>query len=123
MAPPSIVRQVDALEADVCVTLLSRSTSAFAPTAAGALLLRRGQAALNDFMDIWAEVTALNGVIGGAPHIAPARRHFGKRDVIPALDALLLEHPDLRIGLHLTERMADPVADQLDALIRLCQRP
>ena len=37
----------------------------------------------------------------------------------PALEIFLAEHPDLHIELDLTERLADPVLERLDAVIRI----
>ena len=113
----SIVRQIDALEADLGVKLLTRSTRALAPTGAGQLLLRRAQPVLDDLADIRAEVVALDGTVGGVLRIA-CLPTFGKRYVIPALSQLLSQHAALRLELDLTERLADPVVERLDVVIR-----
>ncbi len=114
----SIVRQIDALEADLGVKLLTRSTRALAPTGAGQLLLRRGQPVLDNLADIRAEIAALNGTVGGLLRIA-CLPTFGRRYVIPALSELLSEHAALRAELDLTERIADPVVERLDVVIRV----
>ncbi len=113
----AIVRQIDALEADLGVKLLTRSTRALAPTGAGQLLLRRAQPVLDDLADIRAEVVALDGTVGGVLRIA-CLPTFGKRYVMPALSQLLSHHAALRVELDLTERLADPVVERLDVVIR-----
>jgi DNA-binding transcriptional LysR family regulator len=114
----SIVRQIDALEAELGAPLLTRSTRALVPTSAGQLVLQRAQPVLDDLVDLRAEVLALTGAVSGVLRIA-CLPTFGKRYVIPALEALITEHPELQTELDLTERMADPVTERLDVVIRV----
>jgi DNA-binding transcriptional LysR family regulator len=116
--PSSIVRQIDALEGDLGAKLLTRSTRALAPTAAGELLLRRAQRVLDDLVDIRAEIAALDGAVGGALRVA-CLPTFGRRYALPALASLVKAHPTLQVELDLTERLAVPVVDRLDAVIRV----
>jgi len=74
----SIVRQIDALEADLGVPLLTRSTRALVPTSAGQLVLQRAQPVLDDLVDLRAEVLALTGAVSGVLRIA-CLPTFGKR--------------------------------------------
>jgi DNA-binding transcriptional LysR family regulator len=114
----SIVRQIDALEAELGAPLLTRSTRALVPTSAGQLVLQRAQPVLDDLVDLRAEVLALTGAVSGVLRIA-CLPTFGKRYVLPALEALITEHPELQTELDLTERMADPVTERLDVVIRV----
>lgn len=116
--PSAIVRQIDALEYSVVVPLLIRSTRALALTDAGERMLERAQPLLDQLADVHAEVAAFDGAVTGTVRIA-CFPTFGKRYVIPALEILLTEHPDLHIELDLTERLADPVLERLDAVIRI----
>lgn len=116
----SIVRQIDALEAGLGVPLLTRSTRALVPTSAGQLVLQRAQPVLDDLVDLRAEVLALTGTVSGVLRIASLPT-FGRRYVVPALAALMSEHPELNAELDLTERIADPVTERLDAVIRVGQ--
>ena len=86
----SIVRQIDALETDMGVPLLTRSTRALVPTSAGQLVLQRAQPVLDDLVDLRAEVLALTGAVSGVLRIA-CLPTFGKRYVVPALEALMSE--------------------------------
>lgn len=113
----AIVRQIDALEADLGVKLLTRSTRALAPTSAGLLVLHRAQSVLDDLADLRDEAAAVAGTVRGILRIA-CLPTFGKRYVIPALAALMAAYPELRAELDLTERMADPVAERLDVVVR-----
>jgi DNA-binding transcriptional LysR family regulator len=118
VTPSSIVRQIDGLEHDLGVALLVRSTRALALTDAGQLLYERAQRLLDELADVKAEVTGLDGAIAGVLRIA-CFPTFGKRYLIPVLESLMAVHPKLRVELDLTERLADPVVDRLDAVIRI----
>ncbi len=118
VTPSAIVRQIDALEYSVGVPLLVRSTRALAMTDAGERLFERAQRLLDDLADTHAEIAAFDGAVAGVFRIA-CFPTFGKRYVIPALDAVMREHPRLSAELDLTERLADPVLERLDAVIRI----
>ena len=116
--PSAVMRQIDALEQGVGVALLVRSTRGLATTEAGERLFERAKLLLDDLADAHAEISAFDGAVAGVLRIA-CFPTFGKRYVIPALDGLMRERPGLRIELDLTERLADPVMDRLDAVIRI----
>ncbi len=118
VTPSSVVRQIDGLEQALGALLLVRSTRALKLTDAGQRLFERGQHLLDDLADVQSEITALNGDVAGVLHIA-CFPTFGKRYVIPVLGQLMSEHAGLTIDLDLTERLADPVQERLDAVIRI----
>ncbi|RRN63940.1 LysR family transcriptional regulator [Caulobacter sp. 602-1] len=120
VTPSAIVRQIDALEHDLGVRVLVRSTRALATTDAGQRLFERGQRLVDDLVDVHAEVAAFDGAVAGTLRIA-CFPTFGKRYVLPVAGALMREHPRLKVELDLTERLADPVLDRLDAVIRIGQ--
>lgn len=116
--PSAVVRQIDALEHSLGVPLLVRSTRALMMTEAGERLMERAQPLLHQLADTHAEVAAFDSAIAGTFRIA-CFPTFGKRHVIPALARVMADHPGLAIELDLTERLADPVQDRLDAVIRI----
>lgn len=118
VTPSAIVRQIDSLEADLGVALLVRSTRALALTDAGRRLHERALRHLDELADTHAEVAAFDGSVSGTLRIA-CFPTFGKRYVLPVVAALQAEHPTLHVELDLTERLADPVAERLDAVIRM----
>lgn len=120
--PSAVVRQIDALEADLGVPLFTRSTRALAPTDAGRRLHERALRLLDDMADTRAEVAALEGVVAGTLRIA-CFPTFGKRWVLPVLGAMAADYPELRVELDLTERLADPVVERLDVVIRMGRLP
>ncbi|PWC74951.1 LysR family transcriptional regulator [Azospirillum sp. TSH64] len=118
LTPSAIARQIDALEHSVGVPLFVRSTRALAMTDAGERLLERAQRLLDDLADTHAEIAAFDGTVTGVFRLA-CFPTFGKRYVIPAVEAAMQDHPRLTVELDLTERLADPVLERLDAVIRI----
>ncbi|MDQ0395582.1 LysR family transcriptional regulator [Labrys monachus] len=118
MTPSAIVRQIDALEEDLGVALLIRSTRALALTDAGRRLHERALGLLDELADTHAEVSAFDRAVSGTLRIA-CFPTFGKRYVLPVVAALQTEHPALKVELDLTERLADPVLERLDVVVRM----
>ncbi|MGC3506311.1 LysR substrate-binding domain-containing protein [Pseudomonas aeruginosa] len=118
VAPSSVVRQIDALEVALDVRLFVRSTRGLALTDAGELLLARAPILLDELVDLRAEVAALGDEPRGVLRVA-CLPTFGRHHVLPLLPGLLTRYPALRIELEFTERLADPVRERLDAVIRV----
>jgi DNA-binding transcriptional LysR family regulator len=120
--PSSVTRQIDALERMVGAKLFVRSTRMIRLTEAGQILLKRAGPILDALADARAEIASLDGAISGSFRIA-CLPTFGKRYVVPAIEQLLHCHAGLRIEIDLTERLADPVVDRMDAVIRVGHLP
>ncbi|NTG05277.1 LysR family transcriptional regulator [Agrobacterium rhizogenes] len=118
VTPSAVVRQIDALEQDLGVSLLIRSTRALSLTDAGRHLFDKAQRLLDDLADTHAEVAAFDNAVSGTLRIA-CFPTFGKRYVIPVLASLAQQHPSLHVELDLTERLTDPVAERLDLVVRM----
>ena len=87
-------------------------------TDAGRLLLDRASPILDALTDVRAEIASLDGAVAGTFRVA-CQPTFGKRFVVPAAEQLMRAHAGLRVELDLTERLADPVTDRMDAVIRV----
>ncbi len=118
VTPSAIVRQIDALEHGLGVSLLVRSTRALSMTDAGERLFQRAQRLLDELIDTHAEIAAFEGTVTGVLRLA-CLPTFGKRYVIQTLDVMMREHPCLAVELDLTERLGDPVLERMDAMIRI----
>lgn len=118
VTPSAVVRQIDALEQDLGVALFVRSTRALSLTDAGRHLYERAQRLLDDLADTHAEVAAFDNEVSGTLRIA-CFPTFGKRYIIPVLASLARQYPGLHVELDLTERLADPVAERLDLVVRM----
>ena len=120
--PSSVARQVDALEALLGVALFIRSTRMVRLTDAGRLLLDRASPVLDALVDMRAEVASLDGAVSGTFRIA-CQPTFGKHCVVPAAERLMRLHPGLHVELDFAERLAEPVIDRMDAVIRVGDLP
>jgi DNA-binding transcriptional LysR family regulator len=116
--PSSIGRQIDTLEQYLDTPLFLRSTRLLTLTDAGEALLVRARQILDSLEDAQQELASMKGAVTGTLRVA-CFPTFGKRYVIPAMGELGRQYPDLRLELDLTERLADPVAERLDLVIRI----
>jgi DNA-binding transcriptional LysR family regulator len=122
VAASSIARQIDALEKDLGLALFSRSTRSLRATEPGELLYKRALRILEDMADTRREVAAFNDEVQGALRIT-CLPTFGRRYVVPALSLLAETHPRVTTELDLTERLADPAVEKLDAALRFGELP
>lgn len=116
--PSSIGRQIDALEAYLDTPLFLRSTRHLTLTDAGEMLLIRARQILDSLADTQQELASMKGEVSGVLRVA-CYPTFGKRYVLPVMATLARQYPDLSLDLDLTERLADPVAERLDVVIRI----
>jgi len=116
--PSSIGRQIDALEAYLDTPLFLRSTRHLTLTDAGEALLIRARQILDALEDAQQELASMKGDVTGVLRVA-CYPTFGKRYVLPVMAELTRQHPGLSLDLDLTERLADPVAERLDVVIRI----
>lgn len=118
ITPSSIARQIDLLEAQLGTPLFLRSTRMLRLTEAGEMLLVRARQILDALVDAQQEIASLKGEVNGTLRVA-CFPTFGKRYVIPVVSELVKEYPQLSVELDLTERLADPVSERLDLVIRI----
>lgn len=116
--PSSIGRQIDALEAYLDTPLFLRSTRHLTLTDAGETLLIRARQILDSLVDVQQELASMKGEVTGVLRVA-CYPTFGKRYVLPVMAKLSSQYPALSLDLDLTERLADPVAERLDVVIRI----
>lgn len=116
--PSSTGRQIDALEAYLDTPLFLRSTRHLTLTDAGETLLIRARQILDSLVDVQQELASLKGDVTGVLRVA-CYPTFGKRYVLPVMGVLARQYPELSLDLDLTERLADPVAERLDVVIRI----
>lgn len=118
LTPSSIGRQIDALEEHLDTPLFLRSTRLLTLTDAGEALLVRARQILDSLADAQQEIASMKGAVTGILRVA-CFPTFGKRYVLPVMGELARRYPELRVELDLTERLADPVAERLDLVIRI----
>lgn len=118
MSQPALSQIVRRLEADLGVRLLARTTRSVAPTDAGDRLLAtvgpllrgltEGVNALADFREKPAGTVRITSV-----------EHAARTFILPRLEQLLRDYPDIRVEIIIDYGLVDVVADRFDAGVRL----
>ena len=122
VAPAVIGRRLDALEAQLGVKLLVRSTRRLALTHEGAAFLDDCQRILAEVAGAEASVSA-GGVQASGQLRITAPAGFGRRHVAPLVPAFHAKHPRLRISLNLSDRIVDLAGEGYDCAIRVGDLP
>jgi DNA-binding transcriptional LysR family regulator len=117
MTPAAASAALKRLEATLAVRLVERSTRSMRLTPEGELLREHARRAL----DVLDDVRSLLGVqrerLAGEIHVA-ASSDLGRHILSPMLDGFLARHPDLRITLHVSDRLHDMLRDRVDIAVR-----
>lgn len=118
ISPVIASRRLAGLERELGVRLLHRTTRSIALTPEGEDFLLHAQAILESEA---AAVSALNpgqtGAVGLLRATAPAA--LGREVIVPMLPGLLERNPQLKLELHLTERIVDVVGEGFDVAVRI----
>ncbi len=122
VAPAIIGRRIDALEAQLGVKLLVRTTRRITLTHEGSAFLEDCQRLLGDLANAEAAVSA--GGLKARGHLrltAPAG--FGRRHVAPLVPRFRAEHPDVTVSLNLSDRVVDLAGEGFDCAVRVGDLP
>lgn len=118
----SVSRSLAALERDVGVELIRRTTRRLSATDAGAALHRRLSAALAEIEAAKREASNRRAEASGLLRIA-ASTAFAPLYIVPALPTFLQAHPKVEIELDLSDRYVDLVGEGFDLAIRIGELP
>jgi len=118
MTQSSLSHAVRRLEGRLGLRLLSRTTRSVAPTDAGERLLRTVRPAFEHIDSEIESLTALREKPAGSFRITTAE-HAAETVLLPALERLLPEYPDILVEVVLEYGLTDVVAERFDAGIRL----
>lgn len=106
------------LEAELGVRLLHRTTRRVGLTTDGVVLLDRARALVDGYAQLTSDVRdSAEGMSGRVVVDAPSR--IARRIVIPALPALLEQHPTLEIDLGANDKVLDLVLERVDCVVRV----
>jgi DNA-binding transcriptional LysR family regulator len=114
----SLSHTIRRVETQLGLRLLARTTRSVAPTDAGERLLRTLQPALEHIDAELSSLTALRERPAGSLRITTGE-HAAETILMPALERLLPEYPDIRVEITCDYGLADVVAERFDAGIRL----
>ncbi len=118
LAPSSVTRRIGALEDDLGVRLLNRTTRSLSLTEAGRLYHERAQRILAEVEEAKISVTRLEANPRGTLRLnAPSA--FGRAHIAPLLPSFLSTYPDVKIDLSMTDAFIDPVEEGVDLVIRI----
>ncbi|GGX94178.1 LysR family transcriptional regulator [Massilia dura] len=118
MTPSSVSRLVKALEQQLGVRLLNRTTRAMSLTEAGQRFHADSAAALAQLLGACERAAEGAGEPRGTLRVgAPVA--FGRTHVVPHLAAFLARYPEVRVDLLITDRLVDIVAERIHVAIRI----
>lgn len=122
MTASAVSQQIRALETDLGVTLLHRSTRRLSLSEAGAVFLEGCRAMVDAARDAEQRLADLRDApVGELRLTAPA--DFARSHLAPALAPWLLSHPGLALRLFATDERIDLIEHRIDLAIRVGRLP
>jgi LysR family transcriptional regulator, regulator for bpeEF and oprC len=120
LTPSGVGKAVQRLEGRLGVRLLTRTTRHVALTEDGAIFLERCQRIERDLEDAENEINVRRFEIAGLIRVA-APQAYGRLLVVAHLVRFMQLHPGVRIDLRLSDKLADPVEERIDLVVRIGQ--
>ncbi|MCL7945449.1 LysR family transcriptional regulator [Marinobacter sp. ATCH36] len=120
--PSSVSRKIAALEDRLQVKLLRRSTQRTTPTELGQLYYERVRQLIDDQAALEEEIKSGVSRLSGKLRIA-APADFGTKFVVPVIDQLQQEAPELSVELLLGSHFENLFESNLDVAVRICELP
>ncbi len=118
VATSSVMRQVDALEAQLGAILLNRSTRSVTPTPAGETYYAQAVRILSDLDEANRSVSELSGPPRGLLRVSlPVA--FARLHVAPIVPEFLRACPGVELDLLMTDNVVNLVEDRIDLAIRI----
>lgn len=118
VTPMAASRRLAALEAELSVRLVHRTTRSLSLTPEGEAFLPHAQAILDQEAEGRAAVRPATAGASGLLRIT-ASVPFGRKIVTPMMASFLRDHPDLRAELLLTDGIVDIAAQGIDLALRI----
>jgi DNA-binding transcriptional LysR family regulator len=118
IAPSSVARSIGALEDELGVRLLNRTTRKLSLTEAGRLYHERSKRILVEVDDARLSVTQLEAEPRGTLRLSMPVA-FGRLHIAPALPEFLRDYPAVQIDCSLTDAFVDLVEEGVDLAIRI----
>lgn len=114
---PTVTNAVQAIEQQLGVRLLQRTTRKVSLTAEGVQYLKRCTALLNDLDDMNGLFAGDGRLLDGAVRVDLPER-LAHLIVIPALPAFFARHPNIKVRLGSGDRISDLVGEGIDCAVR-----
>ncbi|AHL75507.1 LysR family transcriptional regulator [Stutzerimonas stutzeri] len=117
LAKSVVSERLAALERDLGVQLIQRTTRKLSLTESGRCFLPRAQRILREAEEAAAELAVRSGTLSGPLRLA-APVSFGILHFGPALYRFLAQYPEIDVSLELDDRFVDVAAEGFDAVLR-----
>jgi len=118
----AVARQIKALEDELGVRLLNRSTRSLSLTEAGRRFHARMSVVVTEFSVAKAEVMSLQDDVKGQLRVS-LRFGAGMTVIVPALPKLLEQYPELSIDITMSDEKRDLIANEIDVAVWLGEPP
>ncbi|XUM21552.1 LysR family transcriptional regulator [Bradyrhizobium oligotrophicum S58] len=113
-------KHVAAIEADLGVRLMQRSTRSLVLTEAGRAYYARSKRILDEYEDAKREAAEVQEVVRGVLRVA-APFTFGELHLSGSVASFLARHPEVVVEIMLNDRYVDLLAEGVDVAIRIGQ--
>jgi LysR family transcriptional regulator for bpeEF and oprC len=113
----TVSRTIQALEDQLGVRLLNRSTRQVSLTEAGNIYYDRCVKVLQQLSEVEAELSNSNGLPSGTVRVNTAGT-IAKALIVPSLDEFFRQYPDIEIRVGLEDRNIDLIQEGVDCVIR-----
>lgn len=114
----AVSRQLAALEDELGVRLINRTTRRLSLTEAGTAVYERAERMLAEAEDAACVATSFETAVRGRLKLN-APMSFGIGELAPHLDAFLARYPDLELDLSLNDRFVDLIEEGFDLSLRI----
>ncbi|GHA40484.1 LysR family transcriptional regulator [Amylibacter ulvae] len=118
LSPTNASQRIKALETELGMKLLNRTTRSISLTPDGELLLEHAKRVLENVDDLRSVLSQNSGKISGKLRVT-ASASFGRTHIVPFLPEFLRAHPEVHLDLNLTDSYVDIVQDGYDLAFRM----
>ena len=118
LSPAAVTRAVAGLEGALGLSLLNRTTRSVRLTQRGAQYLERCKQILADIEDADRQARGDDAAPRGQLTVA-APLSFGRLHVLPVVNGMLRDYPDLAVRLMLSDRIVHLAEDGIDVAVRI----
>jgi len=118
IAPSTISRAVAALEAEMGVRLLQRTTRQMQPTEAGRLYFQRIESIVDELQQAQLMVSDISTQPAGILRVTTSTT-FGNMAIMPVIPEFMRRYPELSLDIVMTEANLDLLAEGIDVAVRL----
>lgn len=120
MAPSSIARNIDSLEAKLQTSLFKRSTRQLILTEEGEYFLKQATKLVDDADQLLTDMRGTHQKPQGRLRIS-VFESFGNMVIAPLIPAFLARYPDINLELDLDNKVVDLNSENIDIAIRIGQ--